>query len=183
MTGWKPHLLCLAVLGLELGLALLTHRSSEDLERAWREGSVEERLDALHILANRDHPDPKRFDAAFLEALYHEKDDRLKEAAFTIDLCKFRVPDSQREYLKGSLPDASHWWRVFVIHARKVGGYSVGGGTALSRVELAWYLDALRDFPPPMDAVRAHLRGIADLARRRQEALGIVPPHAQPGAH
>ena len=69
MSGWKPHLLCLAILGLELGLAFVTHRSEEDLERVWREGSVEERLDALHILANRGRPDPERFDAAFVEAL------------------------------------------------------------------------------------------------------------------
>jgi len=39
---------------------------------------------------------------------------------------------------------------------------------------------ALRDLPPPIDEVRAHLRGIADFSRRRQKALGIVPPHKKP---
>ena len=182
MTGWKPHVVCLVILGLELGLAFVVHRSQDDLERAWREGSVQERLDALHVLANRDRPDSGRFDAAFLESLFREEDDRLKEAAFTIDVCKFYVPDRQSAYLKVGGPDYPHWWRSYVIHRRKVGGYTVGGGGGLTRVELGWYLDALHDLSPPMDEVDAHLRRNSDRSRRRQITLGIDVPHGLPGA-
>ncbi len=182
MTGWKPHLVCLALLGLELGAAFGWHRSVEELERAWREGSVHERLGALHVLANRDRPDPRRFDAAFVESLFREEDDRLKEAAFTIDITKFRVPDAQQAYLKDAGTDYPHWWRAFVIHRRKVGGHAVGGGGGLTQAELAWYLDALRDLSPPMKEVDAHLRRNSDRSRRRQTTLGIDVPHGLPGA-
>ena len=181
MTGWKPHLVCLAVLALEVGAALLAHRSPAELERVWREGSASERLDALHVLANRGRPDPTRFDNAFIEALLREPDDRLKEAAFVIDLCKFRVPEVQNAYLAVIGTDYPHWWRAYVIHRRKVGGFRVGGGSGLRRIELAWYLDALRELPPPLEEVDAHLRRIADRSRRRQTTLGIDVPHRLPG--
>lgn len=176
MRGWWLHLACMVFLALEVAGAAWMHQSKEELESAWQRGSTQERLDALHVLTNRGRPDAQRFGSDFVAALLQEEDDRLKEAAFTIDLCKFELPELQRKYLGANGPDYPHWWRAYVFHHRKVGGYPVGGGGGLTRQELAWYLEALRDQVPPMDDIIAHLRRVADHSRRRQNALGIEAP-------
>ena len=171
---WHLHAFCALVIAAELVFAWGRHQSDAELRVQAGAGSTQERLDALHILTNRGEPDPSMFSPESVAALLRDPDDRIREFAFTNDVCKFHVPDLQNAYLRATT-DYPHWWRATLLHRRKVGGPVVGGGVTLSRVELAWYDEALRDLTPPMDAVMAHLRRISDHSRRRQSALGIVP--------
>ena len=175
MRAWLPHLVCCALLALEIGVFVVASDSDAEVERALAEGTVEERLAALHIATNRGEPDAARFGEAFVRSLLAEPDERLEEAAFTLDVCKFEIPELQTRILQKPWEATPLWWRSYVIHRRKVGGYRVGGGSGLTHQELLWYLDALRERSLPVEEIVAHLRRLGDESRRRQDALGIEP--------
>jgi hypothetical protein len=80
----RPHLLhalCLAWIAGVLAVGLLRHRSVEALWTAWREGDVEEQLEALQALTQRAETD--ELAAEFPHALLAADDPRLVELAFT----------------------------------------------------------------------------------------------------
>ncbi|MCH2171390.1 hypothetical protein MK489_11450 [Myxococcota bacterium] len=155
----------------------MNHRSEEQLLERWQAGSTQERLDALHVLANRGEPSPELFGPSFVQGLLSHPDRRLLDVAFSTDISKFHFPEIQNEWLMHSNVDTPNWWMSYVLHHRKVGGYQVGGDSSLTRRELDWYLEAEKGIMPPIGDVIAHLRLIRDRARNRKEHLGIVPPH------
>jgi hypothetical protein len=154
-----------AVLLAELAAWGLLHRSEEELTRAFREGSTTRRLEALHVLTNRGEIDPSSFGPSFVANLLADPDTRLREAAFTNEVCRlFAPPMTQSDYSRdpSRFTDAEldHWWRSYVIHRRKVGGAGTPGegGLRLQRQELAWFLDAMEGRPLDRGAISGHLR-------------------------
>ena len=171
---WLPHLVTALVLLAELMIWGLVHRSDDELRSTFRDGSTQRRLDALHVLANRGEVEPTRFGDSFVPRLLSDPDDRMKEAAFTNEVCRvFAPPTIQSDYSRDAArfadDDLGHWWRSHVIHRRKVGGAGTPGegGLKLQRQELAWFLDAVEGRPLDRRAMTAYLRARMEQTRRR----------------
>jgi len=150
--SWRPHGTLLLVLVLQAAAFGCLHRSRERLEADAAAGETSERIAALHILTNRGAVDPDRFGEDFGLGLLAEEDPRMREYAFTSDVCNVVSPQVHYRYLKGRM-DAidGHWWRSFVIHRRKI-GVGVGGSSArITLQELEWYFDSLAGRPLPAD--------------------------------
>ena len=156
---WIPHLVLAALLAAEWATARLLHRPLEALEAVAASGEPQERLDALHVLANRaplpvlDEGRPEAapgrstaFGVALAKQLYASDDERVKEYAFSTDVCRYEYPRWQEMMVEQRIPTAgpsAHWWRTYVIFKRKVGGQIVGGSMRLRMKELRWFLAAL----------------------------------------
>ncbi|MFT5050802.1 MAG: hypothetical protein ACI8QZ_002207 [Chlamydiales bacterium] len=175
MRAWFPHCALGLLLVLELVVARVQHQSTEQLDAARASGSVQEKLDALHILTNRapGREPVARFGSEYGAALAHEvyevyevfetRDQRLREYAFSTDICKFEYPAWQEMLVEQRLPANavnSHWWRSFVLYKRKVGGQIVGASLRLRMQELRWFCDALQGIAPDKAALREHMRSL-----------------------
>jgi len=175
LRRWRPHLILVSLLVLQLLTWAVLHRSDEEILDAWESGTTRQRLDAFHVMTNRGTLDPARFDEAFVRGLLDDPEARVKELAFTNEVCKFHVPELQTRYVYDfSGGDLAHAWRSYVLHRRKVGGtFVVGGGLRLQRQELEWFLDATAGRPIDEQAVQRHLINLMNrINRRRQLTAG-----------
>ncbi|MDP6839936.1 MAG: hypothetical protein QF724_13450, partial [Planctomycetota bacterium] len=122
----------------------------------------------------------------------------IREAAMTLDLCKFDLPMIQEAYLgardfaaaasgRDGLNDAglgqhppgqpptaelAHWWRAYFLHRRKVGGYVVGSGVRPRLREVRWFLEAREERPLPRDEIQEHILAIQAKALRFKGTAG-----------
>jgi hypothetical protein len=193
LSPWRAHLVLLLLLAAQSLVALTWHRDRDELVAAWRRGSGQERLAALHVLTNRG--EAKGFGQDFVREMLQDPDLLVREAAMGLDLAKFSLPMAQEAYLSaadfgaaargegpaglgrasaGHPPEEalSHWWRAYFLHRRKVGGYIVGSGVRPRRQEVTWFLDALEDKTLPREPIGAHIRSIQLDAVRRQTTDG-----------
>jgi hypothetical protein len=78
---WLFHLLFLAALTTELGLWRRGHRSIDELATLAQKGRVDQRLDALHQLANRSLESAQRLPSE--TAMLHDQERRVQDFFFT----------------------------------------------------------------------------------------------------
>ena len=178
MSAWRPHLVCLALLGV-MGLsAAMGHRGEEQLRLAAASGPAQERIAALHALLNRPGAAPGPEQDALVAELLDSPDPLLREYALSIDLCRLSardaqgVPVAQEAAVLGMPrpPCDGPWWLEYVAYRRKVGGKQVGGRRRLDLIELDWYRRALRGEALPEDEVFRYL-----VERVRDAHAGPIP--------
>jgi len=169
MRAWTPHIALGLVLALELLAARLQHQTHDELLAARTDGSVQEQLDALHILTNRapgaepTSRDGSEYGIALARQVYGATDQRLREYAFSTDICKYEYPAWQEMLVEQRLPANAmnaHWWRSYVLFKRKVGGQIVGGSLRMRMQELRWFCAALRGVAPDRVEIIKHLRAL-----------------------
>lgn len=162
--SWQPHLI---LVGLALGMVLVArvkHTSTEEaIQTAFDDtASTDDRLWAAHLAANRATERDPRLGDALVRAFLADEDERLREGALTIDLCRHAVhppgarpdaaPPLQSAYVysaSGGGEYTPHRVRSYVLFRRKVGGSSVGGIRRMALPEARWFLDSLRGKPLP----------------------------------
>jgi len=167
-SGTALHRICALLLCLELGAWAWLHRSDAELRWQVARGSAGERIDALHVLANRGTPDPALFGDALVRSLLANPDDRLKELAFAHEIGKFGDSGLQAQHVyRYAGSDTAHWWRAYVLHSAKV-----GGGPRLDRQALRWWFDSVAEHPPDLQQARAHIVAARSLSERRRQVLG-----------
>ncbi len=193
---WRIHLILLALFAGQALVATALHRDRDALLEAWHTGDTSERLGALHVLTNRG--EPRGIDQEFVLEMLGDPDLRVREAAMGLDLAKFSLPAAQENYLSAAdfgaavrrggtagwgqapvnLPpteELAHWWRAHFLHRRKVGGYIVGSTVRPRHQEIAWFLDAMEEKPPPRQALFAHIIAIHAEKVRRMEKSAPEP--------
>lgn len=178
MRAWLPHLLLSLLLAAQWTVARVVHRDADELQDAYQNGSTQEQLEALHVLTNRGELAASTYGAPFVRKLMKSPQARLREYAYSTDVCKFVVPNIQSQAFsremraitdEGKLPSAE-WFRTFVIFQRKVGGGNVGGQLRLRIQELHWFLDAVADRAPEQEALLAHMDELwREMRGRNQE--------------
>jgi hypothetical protein len=178
MNAWRPHLACLALMGLMGLFAGVSHRSAAELRLAAASGPADERIQALHALLNRAEAAPGPEHDALVAELLASSEPLLREYALSIDLCRLSardaqgVPIAQEAAVLGMAqpPCDGPWWLEYVAYRRKVGGKQVGGRRRLDLIELDWYRRALRGEALPKDEVFRYL-----VERVRDAHAGPIP--------
>lgn len=168
-----PHAVLVAVLVVECLSALARHRTQAELEAAWEGGTPRERLEALHVLTNRDEPPPTRFGRAFVQGLLQDESPPVLEAVFTNEICKFEPPALQNDVIRDiPLERIDLLWRSFVLQKHKVGGPVVGAGKRMKLQDLDWFLQAANpDRTLPADRIVEYVRDQATAYRQQREEL------------
>lgn len=167
MRPWLPHLVVSLVLVAELGVARLQHQTTAELQALRQSGDEQQQLDALHILASRGPVEGQetgqpRFGIPLAKELYRNGKGRLREYAFSTDVCKYEYPLWQEMMVEQRIPTSgsgptAHWWRAYVIFKRKVGSQIVGGSLRLRLKEVRWFFDALRGIAPSTEEANEHI--------------------------
>ena len=153
-AGWRMHGLLLGLLLLQVGFWYVTRVSRSVLLERAQQGTRDERLSALHVLANRGEPQAALFQGAALQRLLDDPDEVVRRFALTGPACKFEQPTRQlRGLLEGSAHPTAAWWIDWVLQMRKAGAEQVGAGVPLRRREFEWYCAARRGQDPPREAV------------------------------
>jgi hypothetical protein len=169
LRGWRWHLACCVLLIAELGMAVLWHRSTEELVHAWETGTVLERIAALGVLATGGRG--AEIDSAFVAGLLREPDERLRAMAMTASITRHSATAVQADYLNALVyQDFEQWWRLYIVLRAKVGGAQLLAGQRLRRQELRWFVDSFWERLSPA-AVMRHL------GERRDENVDPLDPH------
>lgn len=161
--SWRPHLVLVGLIALEVAVWGVVHQSNEDLQRSWESGTSQERLDAIHVLLNRGESSKSDFGQPFVKTLLEDEDERVQELAFLNDVCKYKRPVLQNQATRTFTGENFRSdWRRYVFHRRKVGGYVVGGATRLKQEELEWYLETLDETRPlPQEDIVEYINQLA----------------------
>ena len=159
--GWRLHALCLGVLGLQVGLWALGHRSTAELAETARTAGGAEKVAALHLLLERADVDPVRYGRLFAADLLLDEDPLVRDFAHTTTVCKHTGPEAQLGQLR-DLREAGEtdgeFWRAFVLLRRKIGVVVGGSSARLKLRELDWWLDVAEGRPLPADEVLQYIR-------------------------
>ncbi len=144
--------LLLAILTAEILGWRANHRSASELWQTYRSAQPKTKIEALHILANRDRP--RGFDQAFVDEILASQHSLIREFAMTYDVTRLSGKSRQRAYLTTLLPDSDEEvrCRFFLRHQN----------SRFSRAELRSYFESLR----PASPTRA--------AKPDNESLGAV---------
>ncbi len=177
---WLAHILLVVLAICMVAVARLNHLPTEDAFRiAFDESAdADERIWAMHVAANRATKKDPRLGDELARAFLSSGDERLREAAMLIDLCRHTIrpegvpadapPHLQDAYAYASAPGSApggppggewtpHRLRSYVLHRRKVGGVRVGGNQRMDLIEARWFVAALTGAPlPPSDVIDAH---------------------------
>ncbi len=124
----------LAILGAEVLAWRAGHRSEEELWRVYRTEASQARIQALHVLTNRDRP--HGFDQNFVRQMLRSPQALIREFSMTYDLSRLGGNRAQQRYLHSSLPDRDEVFRCrfFLRHQN----------SRFSRAQLRRYVEALR---------------------------------------
>lgn len=130
--------LLLGVIFLEGVIAVTRHRSDAEWHHAWQQGTVEQRLLALHVLANRS----RNFkpDQELVRQLLSEPDPRLREFAFFSTSTRFQVK-LLRDYLAEARESPVRLRQHFLLE------YRPGGGRTMLADDLRRFLESLEERP------------------------------------
>ncbi len=190
--NWRAHVVLLGIVVLQLVGWAASHQDEEARREAYATGDTQERVWALHVLANRGEIDSEDFSVQWMRELLKEEDLLVREMAFTYDLARIRPPGVQQAYFGDHQGlDRSHFVRSYLIQQRKVGGQRVGAGLKLKRQELEWLLESMAGREVPNEylfeyfgrrkAEMAMRKGIIDLEGNLiepQEGSGTTPSSA-----
>ena len=164
LGGWLPHAVLMALAFAMIGVAKFKHLSTEDALGIAFDASADsnDRIWAMHLAANRATSFEPRLGVDLAKLFLSSSDDKVREAALMVDLCRHAVrasnalpgapPPLQEAYAYGPLPGnewAPHRIRSVVLHRRKVGGSGVGGIRRMELAEAQWFLDSLAGKPMP----------------------------------
>jgi len=179
---WLPHLCLLGVASLMLLVAQLKHLPTEEALRVAFDvqATTDDRIWAAHLAANRATEPDIRLGQTLVSTFLDAEDERLREAAVLIDLCRHAQrpasappgssPPLQDAYAYGALTPEGwtpHRYRTLLFHRRKVGGSYVGGVRRMDLVEATWLIDAIRGAPlAPTEEIAAYMtkRAVAPAA-------------------
>lgn len=130
--------LLVGVILLEGAIAVTRHQSDAEWHRVWQQGSVEQRLLALHVLANRSRDfEP---DHELVRQLLSAPDPRLQEFAFFSTIIRFQVK-LQREHLEAARESPLRVRQNFLLH------YRPGGSRTMLLDDLRRCLESLEQTP------------------------------------
>ena len=164
LGGWLPHVVLVALACSMIGVAKAKHISTEAATAIALDPSAEpdERIWAMHLAANRATAMDPGLGIELAQLFLQSDSDKVREAAFVIDLCRQAVrapnakpgapPPIQAAYAYSALPEGvwtPHRIRSLVLFRRKVGGPSVGGIRRMALAEAQWFLDSLAGKPMP----------------------------------
>ena len=162
-SAWRLHILLAFVLGAEILFAASLRESPAELEQNRVQGSSQTMLDALHILLANGEPDRERFGHAFAQELLASGDPRVRDFAFTNDVCRMADPEDQVRWLAQNMQDPlpAEWIRSFILQFRKVGGRTTRASLRMNRREFEWLMSGQE---VEQDTFLEHLRTYNPLA-------------------
>jgi len=156
---WRLHVLLVLLIGAQVLVAGMLREDDEELERNVSQGTPQTQLDALHVLLASGEPDRERFGIAFAREILDAGDPRVRDLAFSNDVCRLEDPEAQIRWLAQNMQDPlpPEWIRAFVLQFRKVGGRTTRASLRMNRQEFEWlmserelplktFLDHLRDY-------------------------------------
>ncbi len=170
--SWLPHVVLVLAGMATFAVARVQHLSTAEALRIAqdRDAPTADRIWAAHIAANRATERDPELGVDLTADLLTSEDERLREYALTIDLCRHAIlpptapmaasPPLQSSYAYGPLPPGGwtgHRIRSLILYRRKVGGSRVGGVRRMELDEVRWFTDSLDGGPPPsVEEVRGY---------------------------
>lgn len=163
--SFLPHIVLAVLAAVMIAVARAGHVTTEEaFATAFDEtASTDDRIWGMHLAAGRATEFDRRLGVQLVNVFLASDDEKLREAAHLIDLCRHAVrppgapstaaPPLQDAYAYGPLPGerwTAHRLRCLVLHRRKVGGSIVGGIRRMELAEVQWFLDSLAGKPGPL---------------------------------
>ncbi|MBU0640728.1 MAG: hypothetical protein KKB50_17835 [Planctomycetes bacterium] len=134
-AGWLHAALLLVIVG-ECAVALVGHRSVDELKQVSETGTPTEKVYAIHILANRDEPQILTRD--YMRSMLRLPDVLMHELAMTTNFSRLRPAYDQAAFV-ASLPEGGEKTRCRILLDSRLG---LGGHLTPEKIRL--FYDSLR---------------------------------------
>ena len=139
--SWRGHLLLLGVLLVQVLVAAVSWRDTEELRREVRSGDPERMADALPVLAMRGDPDT--FTPALLRRLMRSEHQVVRELAFCDELSRYVENRLTKQFL-ATIPDPDELRRC-KFWMKKLGTHKIN----LTLQGLRLFLNSMDEVAPP----------------------------------